>query len=85
LVIEPVICPVSGATRCRCGSLRRSWRPEPREPTNHRWLHDTDRIRFVGPGYDPHNDADHAMTGDPRTWFDILVHQKIATSVNFLT
>jgi erythromycin esterase len=58
---------------------------EPREPTNHRWLHDTDRIRFVGPGYDPHNDVDHAMTGDPRTWFDILVHQKIATSVNFLT
>jgi hypothetical protein len=53
--------------------------------TNHTWLHDTDRIRFVGPAYDPHDDANHAMTGDPRTWFDILVHQKIATSVKFPT
>jgi erythromycin esterase len=58
---------------------------EPHEPTNHTWLRDTDRVRFVGPAYDPHDDANHAMTGDPRTWFDILVHQKIATSVTFLT
>jgi erythromycin esterase len=58
---------------------------EPHEPTNHTWLHDTDRIRFVGPGYDPLDDANHAVTGDPRPWFDILVHQQIATSVDFLT
>lgn len=56
-----------------------------REASNHAWLHGTDRIRFVGPGYDPDHDADHVMTGDPRAWFDILVHQKAATSVDFLT
>lgn len=58
---------------------------EPHEPNNHTWLHGTDRIRLVGPGYDPDNDANHAMTGDPRNWFDILVHQKVATPVRFLS
>lgn len=59
---------------------------EPHEPDNYRRLRGTDRIRLVGPGYNPDKDADHAMTGgDPRDWFDILVHQKIATGVSFLT
>jgi erythromycin esterase len=58
---------------------------EPHGPSNEAWLGDTDRIRVVGPGYDPVDDVNHTMKGDPRTWFDVLVHQRIAKSVNFLT
>jgi hypothetical protein len=45
---------------------------EPREPTNHRWLHDTDRIRFVGPGYDPHNDVGAQGTRERLTWSEAV-------------
>lgn len=44
-----------------------------------------DRLRLVGPRYDGRHDQDHAMLGDPAAWFDVIVHQKVASSVTFLT
>lgn len=43
-----------------------------------------DRVRIVGPTYDPADDGNHAMTGDPTTWFDIVIHQELATTATFL-
>jgi erythromycin esterase len=38
---------------------------------------DAQRLRVVGPHYDPTADARHAMVGDPTTWFDAYVHQMV--------
>jgi erythromycin esterase len=47
-------------------------------------LHGARTLRIVGPGYAPSADSRHVMTGDLTGWFDIVVHHKAATSVNFL-
>lgn len=44
-----------------------------------------DRTRLVGPRYDPADDAHHVMVGDVPTWFDLVIHHKVASSVTFLT
>jgi len=44
-----------------------------------------DRVRIVGPDYEPDNDASHSMIGDPAQWFDLVIHQQIGTPTTFLT
>jgi hypothetical protein len=44
----------------------------------------TDRIRVIGPHYQPEAHPEHAMVGDAAEWFDAIVHQRTATSVTFL-
>jgi erythromycin esterase len=44
-----------------------------------------DRLRIVGPHYDPADDPHHAMVGDVAAWFDLVIHQRTATPVSFLS
>lgn len=42
-------------------------------------------VRIVGPNYEPRDDPRHVMAGDLERWFDVVLHQKTATSAHFLT
>lgn len=39
-------------------------------------------IRVVGPNYDPAEDADHVMVGNPSEWFDRYLHHKVGTATS---
>jgi erythromycin esterase len=48
------------------------------------WIAGADRVRVVGPDYNPAEDSEHAMFGDPTSWFDVVIHHSVTTSVRFL-
>lgn len=49
-------------------------------PTVRAWLETPAKLRLVGPGYDPSENADNYMSGGSvARWFDILVHVRQVT------